>query len=159
DQRLALGLSFEPGARDEPREVAIALDVLAQQRDARGAVLVARFANAQVDADDRLHAARDRRAVELNHREQVVLVGDADGGHARRRHRVDEFVDAHHAVDERVLSVQPKMYEARCHTLPTILPERSSADAPAKGRAASTPRDARPWCSRSDAPIRTRDIA
>jgi hypothetical protein len=40
-----------------------------------------------VDADDGLDAELQSLAIELHHREQIVLVGDGDRGHAERRAR------------------------------------------------------------------------
>ena len=58
------------------------------------------LAHVQIHADDRLHTARHRCAVELDHRKQVVLVGYADRRHPGGGHCLDQLVDAHHAIDE-----------------------------------------------------------
>ena len=68
----------------------------------------------------RLHARAERRAIELHHREQIVLVRDGDGGHALRCRRVDQLVDAHDAVDQRVLGVQAQMDERRGHAVTKV---------------------------------------
>ena len=74
DHRRAALLAFEIGAAHEPRDVSVARVGLAQQREARRLRALARLAHQQVDADERLHARAERRAIELHHREQVVLV-------------------------------------------------------------------------------------
>ena len=37
-------------------------------------------------------------AIELHHREKIVLVGDRDRGHAQLRHALHQLRDAHDAV-------------------------------------------------------------
>ena len=54
-----------------------------------------------------------RFAIELHHREQIVLVGHRDGRHAELRRALDQLRDAHHAVLQGILGVQPKMDERR----------------------------------------------
>ena len=80
--------------------------------------------HAQVDADDRLHARGLRGLEELHHREQIALVGERDGGHLRRRDRIHQpghafafALNAHHAVDQRVLGVQVEVNEHARHRL------------------------------------------
>ena len=84
DGRDTAVLAFQIRATDEAREIAVADVVLTQQHQRRRLLPLTQLAHAQVDADDRLHARRLRRAIELHHREQVALVGERDRGHARR---------------------------------------------------------------------------
>jgi len=86
---------------------------LAQEREARRRLPLARLHHQQVDADQRLDTGLERLAVELHHGEQVVLVGHRDRGHAGGRHRGDELRHAHHAVEERIFRMQAQMHEAR----------------------------------------------
>ncbi len=79
DGRDAALLAFEIRAAHETRRVHVARLGLAQQRESRRRGAIAVLAHEQVDADDRLDARPKRRLVELHHREQVVLIGDADG--------------------------------------------------------------------------------
>ena len=53
-----------------------------------------------------------RRLVELDHAEHVAEIGERQRGHAVGGRRCDRVVDAHHAVDDRVLAVQAQMDEA-----------------------------------------------
>ena len=100
DARHAALLALEIGTGHEPREVAVTLLRLTEQRQARGRRAFTLLRYPQIDAHDRLHAAAQRLAVELDHREEIALVGDRDRRHARRRHRCDELGDPHHAVTE-----------------------------------------------------------
>ncbi len=111
EERLAPSLALEVGAAQEPRQIAITLEVLAQERETRRLGAFAGFAHQHVDADDRLDALPLRRPIELHHREQVALVADRHRRHARRRHRLHELRHAHDPVDERVLGMQPQMNE------------------------------------------------
>ena len=77
-----------------------------------GLAILARLGNPNVGADDRLHAARQRRLVELHERRDVALIRDRTGRHALVGHGVDERIDAQQAIDERVLRVDAQMDEA-----------------------------------------------
>jgi hypothetical protein len=78
--RAAL-LAFEVGAGHEPRQVAVAGVVHAQQGQPRRHAAFPRLRDQQVDADDGLDALLQRLAIELHHREQVVFVGEGDRRH------------------------------------------------------------------------------
>ena len=54
-----------------------------------------------------------RLAIELHHREQIVLVGDRDRRHAELRGTLDQLRDAHHAVLQRKFGVQAEVDENR----------------------------------------------
>ena len=65
-----------------------------------------------VAADDRLDALGARGLVELDHAEHVAQIGQGQRGHAIGRCGGDRIVEAHHAVDDRILAVQAQMDEA-----------------------------------------------
>ena len=52
-------------------------------------------------------------AIELHHREEIVLVGDRHRRHAERRGALHQFRNAHHAVLQRELGVQAEVDESR----------------------------------------------
>ena len=117
--------TFEVRARHQPREVLVAALVLAQQHEPARLDALAFVAQQRVDTDQRLDAARQRGAIELDEREQVPLIGQRDGRHAEPRHSVDQALtrlaavvgrlalDARDAVDERVLGVNVQVDETR----------------------------------------------
>ena len=111
DARFATLLTLEIGATDERGQIAIARIVHAQQRDARRLDFFSGFGDEQIDADDGLHAAPERSAIELHHREQIALIGDRDRRHPAFGHLFDERRDAHHAVDQRIFGVQAQVDE------------------------------------------------
>jgi hypothetical protein len=111
-------LTFEIRAADQPREIEIAHLVLAQQHQRRGLRTLTQLAHPQIDTDDRLHAARLRRAIELHHREQVALIRERHRRHPGDRHRIHQprrtlplARDPHDAVDQRVFGVEVKVDE------------------------------------------------
>ena len=65
-----------------------------------------------VAADDGLDALRARGLVELDHAEHVGEIGQGQRGHAIGCCGGDRFVEAHHSVDDRILTVQAQMDEA-----------------------------------------------
>ena len=73
--RDAAVLVFEVAFRDQARNVQVAVVVLAQQRHAVRQRLLVIVTDPGIDADDRLDARTQRRAGELDHREQIALVG------------------------------------------------------------------------------------
>ena len=87
--------------------------VLAEQRQSRRLSVFERLCDPEVGADDRLHAARQRRLVELHERRDVTLVRDRACRHTPLGDGVDERVDAQQAIDERVLRVDAQVNEAR----------------------------------------------
>ena len=112
DLRHPALLALEIGPRHEPVEVQVARLIKAQQGDPRRHRTLAALGDQQVDTDDRFHALRHRLAVELHHREEVVLVGDGDRRHPRGDHGRRKLRDAHHAVDQRVLGVEAEVDES-----------------------------------------------
>ena len=114
DQRHAAVLALEPGARDQVGDVLVAARVLAQQGQPRRHGAFAAHAQQHVHADDGFDALLQRLAIELHHREEIVLVGDRDRGHAELRGALDQLRNAHHAVLQRELGVQAEVDEARC---------------------------------------------
>ena len=110
-QWLALVTALEVGAGYEPGQVAVAVEVLAQQGQPRRLGALAGLPQPGIDADDRLDAGGQRRAIELHHREQVRVIRQGDGGHAGGGAGHHQLVDAHHAVLQRVLGMQAKVDE------------------------------------------------
>ena len=72
------------------------------------------FAGAQQDVhtDDGFDAVLQAFAIELHHREQIVLVGDRDRRHAERGDAFHQLRDAHHAVLQREFGVQAEVDES-----------------------------------------------
>ena len=99
-------LPFQIRAADEPRQVQVSRFVLAEQRQPLRRLALRRN-RAESTPMIGLHALRERRAIELHHREQVRLVGERHRRHARLRDRVHQLRHAHQAVDEGVLGMQP----------------------------------------------------
>jgi hypothetical protein len=89
-QDLAEAPALEVGARQQPAQVAVAGVVAAQQGQAARVARVAGLVDPQVRADQRLDAALQGAAVELDHREQVDLVGHGDRRHAELRDRLEQ---------------------------------------------------------------------
>src|SRR5205814_8475083 len=58
-----------------------------------------------VAADDRLDTMRASGTIELDETERVREIGDRERRHAVGDGRADAFIDAHRAVDDRVLAV------------------------------------------------------
>ena len=87
--------------------------VLAQQGQARRLTIFVRVGDPDVGADDRLHAARQRRLVELHERRDVALIRDRARRHVPLGDGVDERVDAQQAIDERIFRVDAQVNEAR----------------------------------------------
>ena len=123
DTRSAALLAFEVRSREEARKVAVAGLRLAQERQARRCGALTLLRDPQVDSHERLHTVAQRLAIELHHREQVVLIGDRDRRHAGGGHRRDELRHPHHAVAEGVLGVQPQMDESLRHGLSVLVLE------------------------------------
>ena len=71
----------------------------------------------QVGAEDGLDAGRQGRPVELDHREQVALVGQRDRRHLLPGELRHQRLDADGAVDQRVFGVQPEVDELRWFVL------------------------------------------
>ncbi len=99
-------------AREQRAQALEAQAALAQQRQPCRLAVVGRLRNPDIRADQRLDAAVERGAIELHERRDVALIGDRTGRHPELVERVDERVDAHDAVDERVLGVDAQMDEA-----------------------------------------------
>ena len=109
----ALVLVGQPGARQQFAQLQVAHAVLRQQQQARRLVAVVVVGDPDVDADDRLDALAARCLVELDHAEQVGQVGDGQRRLLVLGRRLDHVVDAHQAVDDRVLRVHAQMDESR----------------------------------------------
>ena len=112
DARRAALLALEIGAADEAGEVAVAARRLAQQREAGGRLAFALPRTSRSTPTSGFTPALECLAIELHHREEVVLVGHRHGRHAGGGGRGHQFRNAHHAVAEGVLSVQAQVDEA-----------------------------------------------
>ena len=116
---LAHALRFHhilrPGAGQQLAQVEVALPALHQHHHARqrGCVL-GQALHEDLGADDRLDAGTARFLVELDRAEQVVEVGDRQGGLAVGRRRLDDLIDAIGAVDDGKLGVQAQVNEHGC---------------------------------------------
>ena len=123
DARPATRLPFAVGARYQPGQVAVAGLVLHQQGHAFGGVRVTELLQRDIGTDDRLDAGALGQLVELDHREQVVLIGDGHGWqaelgreagqglHIGARALARRRLDANQAVDQREFGVQMKVDE------------------------------------------------
>ena len=112
----------------EPGELPVARAVHREQRQhaIRG---VARSApDRQINADNRLDARRNRRAIEAHHAEQVRAIGDGDRRHAERLRALDERTDPGYPVDERELGMQVQVDESGIHERSRSGTLRTSAD-------------------------------
>ncbi len=130
--RPAAPLALVVGARDEAGQIAIAGLVLHQQGDALRALAFRPFLQPDVGADHRLDAGGFGELVELDHREQVVLIGDGQGrqaqfgGAAGQRLHIAATalarrrLDPDQAVDQGKLGMQVQMDEAHAATPPAI---------------------------------------
>ena len=73
-----------------------------------------RVFNPDINPDDRFDARTHAGFVELDHSKHIALISNG-----QRRHRFGslghQLFDAHYAVDQRILSVNAKMYKLGCH--------------------------------------------
>jgi hypothetical protein len=91
----------------------------AQEDGAKRRVALALVREPYIAPDDRLDACFPGRAVELDQAEDVRQIGQRQSRHAVARCGSDCIVDAHGAVDDRVLAVDAQMDEGRLtHGLP-----------------------------------------
>ena len=104
--RDAARLAFEVAFRDQLRQVQVTVVVLAQQQHAVRLQLAVGIADPGIDADHRLDAGAERGLVELDHREQVGLVGQCHRRHVLPGELLHQRLDADGTVDERVFGVQ-----------------------------------------------------
>ncbi len=119
-------LVAQPGARQQVAEAQIPGARGAQQEQAVGLLPVGLVLQPAVGADDRLHPGGARRAVELDHAEEVAGVGQRQRRHGVGPGALDRLLDAHDSVAHRVLAVQPQVNETRRSHVKKIVPERSS---------------------------------
>ena len=112
-QRASSPLALEVAPRHQPGEIAKAREVLGEQRQQRGLRPLAAAVDPEIRADEGLHALLLRFAVELDHRKEVAVVSQRDGGHAGRGHGLHEPRHADDAVHERIFGVQPQVDESR----------------------------------------------
>ena len=119
--------AFEIAARDEFREIEIARAGLTQHGQAERLVRVARIGNPQIRTGDRLDPVRLGRAIKLDQREQIALIGQREC----RMTRLDRATDQIRAcarlgriavfglvrqtdgrIDERIIAVDVQVGEA-----------------------------------------------
>src|SRR6185437_3341385 len=120
DMRPVARLRFEIGSTQELRKVLVTPRALHEQRQTRwfgtrGRRRRLRWRQFGGDktADDRLHALLRQRLADLEDAEQIVGVGDGDGGHRVVFCKVREFFRTHRAFKERIGALNPQMYK-RC---------------------------------------------
>ena len=98
-------------ARQPLAQTQVAAAIGAEQQQSERRVALGLVRDPDVAADDGLDAALARRPVELDQSEDVAEVGERERGHRVPRRGVDRVVDAHGAVGDRVLAVQPQVDE------------------------------------------------
>ncbi|MNN04609.1 hypothetical protein D3C81_1173390 [compost metagenome] len=118
DDHQVIVLALGPAARDQLGEVAIALAVHRQQRQAAERTVLLATRQPDVRAADRLDPAAHGRLVELDQRAHVAHVGDRHRRHARRRGRLDQRFDPHQAIDQGIFGVHAQMDEGGSHGNP-----------------------------------------
>src|SRR3569833_4698492 len=92
-------LALDVTARDEPREIEITAAVLTKQHEARRLIVIGLVVQPDIDADEGLHAGRERGLVALHNREKIALVGARHRRHARLGAGVHQGFHAHDTVD------------------------------------------------------------
>ncbi len=100
DDHQIVALPLGPAAGHQLGEVAIALAIHRQQRQSAQRTVLVAAGQPDVGAADRLDASTLRRLVELDQRAHVALIGDGHRRHARGRHLLDQWLDAHQAIDQ-----------------------------------------------------------
>src|SRR5690606_31365739 len=105
-------LVLQPGAAQQLAQAQISVAVAREQQDARRALAVGVVGHPAIGAADRLDALAPRRLVELDPAEQVAEVGDRDRRLRVGRRRLDQRVEAHDRVADRVFRMDAKMDEA-----------------------------------------------
>ncbi len=112
DLRAAAMLVAAIGAGQPLGKLEIALARLAEQQQAIRHVALGVVRDPHVATDDRLDAGFARGRVELDQPEHVGEIGERQCRHAVGNRGTDRFVDAHHAIDDRVFAMQPEVNEA-----------------------------------------------
>ena len=115
---LTLLLAFQIAAADQPGQIAIAGQILAEQH--QPCRFTARAPYPGLDADDGFDASAERGLVELDQREQVTDIGNRHRRHARSSDPLDQFLDANQAIDQGIFGVQAQMNERRGHALAPV---------------------------------------
>jgi hypothetical protein len=96
---VAVILAFDVRAAQQGAQVQIALTVLAQEHQARDVIGIFGRAEHDVRTDDGLDPGSFGGPVELDHCEEVMLIGYRHGRHAQFADPVDQALDSHRAVD------------------------------------------------------------
>src|SRR3989344_2243273 len=110
-------LSFDVGARQQPAELTVAFKVLAQEQQPKWLMRIGSVFEIDIGADNGLYARRNRLTVKLYHPEEVVQVGQRNGGHSLGSGGSGQIRDADNAVGQRELGMNPKMDEGHVHGL------------------------------------------
>ena len=134
DHRHAALLAFEITTANQPGQVAIAGQVLAQQHQPRRVVTPS---HPYFHADDRFDSSAERGLVELDQRKQVAHVGDRHGRHPGGGHLLDQALDADQPIHQRVFGVQAQMHEGCAHPRSSTMAACSAAATGAKERRCS----------------------
>ena len=100
-------LVLQPGARQQLAQREIPGAGSAQQQQPRGLVRFGLVVHPAVGADQRLDASGARRAVKLDHAEQIRAVSKRERRHAVLRRLVHRLLQPDDAIRDRVLAVQP----------------------------------------------------
>ena len=111
---LRLHQPARPGPRQQLRQVEVALPALHQQQHARQRFRVAAQPLQQdLGAQDRLDALLARRAVKLDGAEQIAQISDRQRRLLVQARGLDQFIDAHGAVNDRELAVDTQVDKHR----------------------------------------------
>jgi hypothetical protein len=106
-------MTFHPRTRQQARQGQVAVAIAAQQGQPGCGFIGIR--DQDVGADDRLDARVFGGLVELDQREEIVLVGDRHRRLLQRGAALDELRDADRRVDQRIFAVQVQVGEACGH--------------------------------------------
>ena len=115
DHGAVPSLPLGEAAGDQRRQVAKPKLVLAQQHQPGGFAAIVPAPQTKLGADDGLDAMAQTCAVELDHGEHVVELGDGRGLHPQARQIFNILVDAQQAIHQGVLSVNPQVGELGFH--------------------------------------------
>ena len=110
-QRFAAPLTLGVHARQEFRQVSISSIVLAQQQQAVRTRVVVGICDADIGTNQWLDAGSHGLAIELDHAEEVVLVGQGDSRHSVATDGIHERRYPHCRVDKRVFRMHVQVNE------------------------------------------------
>jgi len=98
-------LAFKITFGNQLTEIEITLTILAQQHHAIRQALLIFLTHPQINTDDGFDARIQRRTGEFHHGEQITLISERGRRHVIASERGHQRFNAHHAIDQRVLSV------------------------------------------------------